>query len=61
MQPVGELAQVEKLHLEAGNKGASHKGGMEKKMSLLSSLSPGGKGKGQACVRSRARSKGWKE
>lgn len=24
MQPVGQLAQVEELHLEAGDKGASH-------------------------------------
>lgn len=29
MQPVGQLAQVEKLHLEAGDKGVSHTGGTE--------------------------------
>lgn len=35
VQPVGQLAQVEKLHLEAGDKGASHTGGVEKHVPVI--------------------------
>lgn len=43
VQPVGQLAQVEKLHLEAGDKGVSHTG-VWRRMSLQGLWSPGGKG-----------------
>lgn len=49
VQPVGQLAQVEKLHLEAGDKGASHREGW-RTTSLWRLPSTGGKGKGQECV-----------
>lgn len=35
MQPVGQLAQVEKLHLEAGDKETSHTGGRRLSLQVL--------------------------
>lgn len=35
VQPVGQLAQVEKLHLEAGGKGGSHTGGLESNVPVV--------------------------
>ena len=55
MQPVGQLAQVEKLHLEAGDEGASHMGGMEENVPVMLAKHRR-EGEGQDSVRNPPRS-----